>query len=536
MGPALEAVDHEGEARRTLGEVGRVDLRDVAHADHLGAGAGARDQGLHLLGREVLRLVDDEELVEESAAAHEVQALDLDAAADEVAGGRATPVAALAGGAVEHVEVVLERAHPGCHLFFLGAGQEADVLAHRNGDAGHDDLAVALRLQHLGEPGGERQQGLAGAGLAEQGDEVDLGVHQQVEREVLLAVARGDAPDVVLVVAVVGEGLDEGAAAFLFLHPGLQRVVAVLIDELVDQHLGGERPADAVVAAAFFLPRLHAARVAVPEVGGQLAGAGVQQVAVLEHLVVEVVLRGEPERTGLDAHVDVLRHQDDLAPGVLLHQEHHHREDLVVAARGRQGRRQLDVDRLGLQVQASGGLAARGALERDARGNAVFRGAYDLVEHAAGLAGVACHLAGALLVVVEFLQRHDRHVEVVLLEAVQAGRVVHQHVGVEHEELARCRGLAGTADTLDGRLARVRGEGRGGGGFAEGGHDVDPGGRQDGRRKRRGGAGAPSVRDGSRCAAGAARIRARARRRALPRRGRAPSRHAIRARSRPRRR
>jgi hypothetical protein len=101
--------------------------------------------------------------------------------------------------------------------------------------------AVALGLQHLGEAGGEREQGLAGAGLAEQGDEVDLRVHQQVEREVLLAVARGDAPHVVLLVAVVGQRLEGDAAAFLLLHPGLQRVVAVLVDELVDQHVGGER-------------------------------------------------------------------------------------------------------------------------------------------------------------------------------------------------------------------------------------------------------------------------------------------------------
>jgi hypothetical protein len=39
-------------------------------------------------------------------------------------------------------------------------------------------------------PGGQRQQGLAGAGGAQQGDEVDVRVHQRVEREVLLAVAR----------------------------------------------------------------------------------------------------------------------------------------------------------------------------------------------------------------------------------------------------------------------------------------------------------------------------------------------------------
>ena len=74
MGPALEAINDIGETGRTLGEVGRIDLCDVAEADHLGSRAGTGDQRLHLLWREVLRLVDDQELVQEGAAAHEVEA------------------------------------------------------------------------------------------------------------------------------------------------------------------------------------------------------------------------------------------------------------------------------------------------------------------------------------------------------------------------------------------------------------------------------------------------------------------------------
>jgi hypothetical protein len=103
---------------------------------------------------------------------------------------RAAPVAGLLVALVEYLEVVFEGAHPRTHLFFLGARQKADVLADRHGDAGHDDLAVALAFEHLGQSGGQRQQGLAGAGLAEQGDEIDLRIHQQIEGEVLLAVAR----------------------------------------------------------------------------------------------------------------------------------------------------------------------------------------------------------------------------------------------------------------------------------------------------------------------------------------------------------
>src|SRR5687767_3763854 len=76
--PVLHPVDDVGDARRAFGQVRGVDLRDVAEAYHLGARAGARHQGLHLLRRQVLRLVDDQPLVDEGAPAHEVERFDLD--------------------------------------------------------------------------------------------------------------------------------------------------------------------------------------------------------------------------------------------------------------------------------------------------------------------------------------------------------------------------------------------------------------------------------------------------------------------------
>src|SRR5579883_3619046 len=69
MRPALETVHGVSQARRGLREVGRVDLLDVAEADDLGAGARAGDQRLHLLGRGILRLVDDQIARQERAAA-----------------------------------------------------------------------------------------------------------------------------------------------------------------------------------------------------------------------------------------------------------------------------------------------------------------------------------------------------------------------------------------------------------------------------------------------------------------------------------
>ena len=173
----------------------------------------------------------------------------------------------------------------------------------------------------------------------------------------------------------------------------------------------------------------------VPEIRRQFARAGVQQVGVFEHLVVEVVLRVQPQRARLDAHVDVFGHQDDRALGKALGEEGHHRQDVVVAAPGGQARRQVQVDCLGLQKQFAGGLAAGGLRESDAVVDAVGAGADDLVEHAAGLTRVARHFRHALLVSIELLEGHDRHEQIVLFEAVDAGGVVHQHVGVENEQL-----------------------------------------------------------------------------------------------------
>ena len=59
---------------------GQVDLGDVAGDDGLGAEADAGEEHLHLLGRRVLRLVEDDEAVVQRAAAHERERRHLDGA------------------------------------------------------------------------------------------------------------------------------------------------------------------------------------------------------------------------------------------------------------------------------------------------------------------------------------------------------------------------------------------------------------------------------------------------------------------------
>src|SRR5437899_2945247 len=80
----LEAGDRVGEARCRLGEVGRVDLLDIAETHDLRARTRARNQRLHLLRGQVLRLVDDQIAIEEGAAAHEVHRANLDARGKQI--------------------------------------------------------------------------------------------------------------------------------------------------------------------------------------------------------------------------------------------------------------------------------------------------------------------------------------------------------------------------------------------------------------------------------------------------------------------
>ena len=143
---------------------GQVDLGDVAGDDDLGAEAEAGEEHLHLLGRGVLRLVEDDERVVERPAAQERQRGDLDGAGGEQLGDRL---------GVDHVvQRVVERAQVGVDLLAERAGQEAEPLPRLDGRAAEDDPVDLLGLQRL-HGLGHREVGLAGAGRADaEGDRV----------------------------------------------------------------------------------------------------------------------------------------------------------------------------------------------------------------------------------------------------------------------------------------------------------------------------------------------------------------------------
>src|SRR5579883_1403392 len=115
MRPPAEPVHRIGEPGGRLREIGGVDLSHVAEARQLGTGSGPGNERLHLLRGEVLRLIQDEETVEERPPAHEVERADLDPVAQQIVRCRAAPVAAFLP-AGEHFQIVHQRSHPGLHL------------------------------------------------------------------------------------------------------------------------------------------------------------------------------------------------------------------------------------------------------------------------------------------------------------------------------------------------------------------------------------------------------------------------------------
>ena len=89
----------------------------------------------------------------------------------------------------------------------LSTRQKPDVFTDRHRDAGHDDFVVNLLVERQLQASGEREQRLACARLPEQCDEIDVRIHEQIEREILLAITRCDAPDCVLVMAEITQRL-----------------------------------------------------------------------------------------------------------------------------------------------------------------------------------------------------------------------------------------------------------------------------------------------------------------------------------------
>ncbi len=136
----------------------QVDLRHVAGDHHLRAETQARQEHLHLLGRGVLRLVEDDERVVERAAAHVRQRRHLDGPLGHEPRDRVR---------VEHVvQRVVERPQVWVDLLVQSARQEAEPLPRLDGRPREDDPPHLLGLQRL-HGLGDGEVRLAGAGRAD---------------------------------------------------------------------------------------------------------------------------------------------------------------------------------------------------------------------------------------------------------------------------------------------------------------------------------------------------------------------------------
>ena len=132
---------HLLEPEQTTAAALHVDLGDVAGDDDLRPEADAREEHLHLLGRRVLRLVEDDEAAVQRAPAHEGQRRDLDGSPFE------QPLRALG---FEHVvERVVQRTKIRVDLGHDVAGQEAEALAGLDRGPREDDAVDVFRLQRL---------------------------------------------------------------------------------------------------------------------------------------------------------------------------------------------------------------------------------------------------------------------------------------------------------------------------------------------------------------------------------------------------
>ena len=179
---------------------------------------------------------------------------------------------------------------------------------------------------------------------------------------------------------VVGQRLDLGRRSGYLTDDGIKRSLAFLEEELVGQQLRAQGSLDAVQRVTVLLPGLHPLTVIIPELGRQLAHAGVQQVAVFEHLVVEVILRQQPESTGFDAHVDVLGNEDHRTIGIGALEVDDDRQNLVIDLGCRQPCREVTTDRFGLQEETAAGQFARRPVELDALIDALVDAGDDGIE------------------------------------------------------------------------------------------------------------------------------------------------------------
>ena len=147
------ADDFDGFDEAGAASVGQIDLGDVAGDDGLGIEAEAGEEHLHLLAGSVLRLVEDDDGIVESAAAHESERSDF----DNVLFEEALELI----GFEKVVQGVIERTHVGIDLLLKGAREKTEAFAGFDGGTGEDDAIDLLGKKSL-DGHGDGEIGLSG--------------------------------------------------------------------------------------------------------------------------------------------------------------------------------------------------------------------------------------------------------------------------------------------------------------------------------------------------------------------------------------
>ena len=134
--PSTPSSTRSASRRPELLAVRQVDLGNIAGNDCLGAEAQSGEEHFHLLGRSVLRLIEDDEAVIQGTAAHIRQRCDLDGAALLIFGEIVR---------AEHIkQAVVQRAQIRVYLALQIAGQKAQLLACLDRRTGQDDAGYLL--------------------------------------------------------------------------------------------------------------------------------------------------------------------------------------------------------------------------------------------------------------------------------------------------------------------------------------------------------------------------------------------------------
>jgi hypothetical protein len=166
-----------GQKTQSIGagiHVGIIDLVGVAGEDHFGALSRAGQNGFHFMGRQVLGLVHDEELLRNAATTNVGQRLNAQVTRFfELACGHGGASALLHVGCDDELKIVIDGLHVRAQLFVHVARQIAEISAHGHDRAAHQKLVVVLFIHDLLKASGDGQQGFASARLAKQGHHLD---------------------------------------------------------------------------------------------------------------------------------------------------------------------------------------------------------------------------------------------------------------------------------------------------------------------------------------------------------------------------